>query len=90
MSAPITEIAKALGVAYHTAEVGKNRQRAIAALVEMLGNDPERRTAAEATLANLNTVISARTMGGVCGCHISAVQHDLLTAALAAPRAGGI
>lgn len=60
----------------------QDRRQAIMLLRDTVA-DPEMRDAAEARLQDLAQLVAARSQNGVCGCYVSGLFLELLTAALA-------
>ena len=69
---------KALSLAYDAAQRAGRREDAVKALREAATD----REAAETKLAELAAVVRARSLGPLCGCHVTKVTHDLLHEAL--------
>jgi len=79
MASPLENL---MATAYHADQVGHDRAGAINLLKSAITDNPDMKTAMQEESARLRAVVSARTAGARCGCHISKVLSDLLTAAL--------
>jgi hypothetical protein len=80
----MSDLRSALGRAYELDQLDHNRPAAIAHVRGALGDQTE----ARGVLSAMASTVAARTQGADCGCHVTKVQHDILSAALAAPNAG--
>ena len=70
-----------LGKAYTAKSQGRHRE-AMEFLRNALATSHEMRKIADAKRNELAEIVRARSRGGVCGCHVSKVQGELLTEAM--------
>lgn len=77
-----TALDKALGEAYHLAEVARDKPKAVALLKDRFAEDAALLDAARAEHARAGAVVAVSSDGVRHRCHITVVVHKLLTAAL--------
>lgn len=77
----MSDLGAILAQAYQEHQV--NHQPGVASrVVRDFITDGAQRAAAEIKHQELGAIVAARTMSGVCGCHVSKIQHEILSAAL--------